>query len=139
MLTATAIQQSERLKTKKEQKWQTQEQKLQTLVSQHSNSPLAKALLARLRRGNTGVGRPKSRLNSTHLAQSRLAQSRRVQQDIRQVKQMLHSSVKPAEADRWLAAPNPLLNGNSPMNSIRQGRTWQVNDLVERLAQGIYM
>ena len=134
MLTSTAIRSAEWRKTKKKQKRQLQEQKLQILVSQRSNSPLVKALTVRLRQENAGFGHPKNRFNSVHLAQSR-----RIQQDIRQMKQVLNGLVKSAEAERWLAAPNQLLNGSSPLESIRQGKAGQVKELVERLEQGIYV
>ncbi len=134
MLTAIAIHQREWRKTKKKQKRQMQEQKLQTLVSQRSNSPLVKALTVRLRQEDFVFGRQKTRFNNIHSAHSR-----RIQQDIRQVKRVLNGLVEPVETDRWLAAPNQLLNGNSPLESIRQGKARQVKELVERLNQGIYV
>lgn len=73
------------------------------------------------------------------VAATEKGEHQKAKREIQQVRQVLGTLVQTQEADRWLAAPNALLGGDSPLNCIRQGRTRQVKELVERLAQGLYV
>lgn len=132
MLTVGAAEQSEYRKAKKKLHQARQRQKLASLTSQHANSPLVKALATRLRQKNTV-----SKRHPTYSLAFSQAQGRRTQRETQQVRQVLDTLVQAGEADRWLAAPNALLGGDSPLDCIRQGQTRQVKELVERLAQGL--
>jgi len=134
MLIVGAAEQSEYRKAKKKLHQARQRQKLASLTSQHANSPLVKALATRLRQKSTVLSHP--RLYSLGFSQ---AQVRRTQRETQQIRQVLDTVVQTQEADRWLAAPNALLDGDSPLDCIRQGRTRQLKELVERLTQGLYV
>ena len=63
----------------------------------------------------------------------------RIHSDVRRVKLVLSTIVQKAEANRWLAAPNVLLGGISPLKKIMTGETKQVREILARLEEGVYV
>ncbi len=113
---------------------------MQAIVARHSNSPLARALAARLRRkyaiarrksfGSAQNGSAGNRSYTPHL---------RTLRETKQVKQMLSALVEANEVDRWLSAPNAMLGGARPLDKIRQGKTRQVTEIMALVQEGIYV
>lgn len=62
-----------------------------------------------------------------------------LQKNIKHVKQALRGIVETKEIDRWLSAPNTLLDGSRPVDSIKQGRTKQVLEIVALVQEGIHV
>ena len=117
-----------------------QDQKVQAIVVQHGNSLLAKALVARLRRKHALALRQSPRPALSAFIRNRLSTPHlRIQKDTKQVKQMLGAIVQKSEAERWLAAPNPMLGGARPVDKIRQGKTRQVIEILTAVQESIYV
>lgn len=51
----------------------------------------------------------------------------------------LRQLVTEAEAERWLPAPNSLLDGASPKDVIARGETDRVSETLLRFEEGIYV
>lgn len=62
-----------------------------------------------------------------------------VSRDTAAMRARLMEIVQEHEADRWLSAPNPLLDGLSPRDAIVRGQTEQVSETLVRLEEGIYV
>ena len=65
--------------------------------------------------------------------------NRRQEEDLEQVKQILSGLVEKNEVDRWLNAPNPMLDDDCPLDSIKLGKTQQVIEMLASLQEGIYV
>jgi uncharacterized protein (DUF2384 family) len=61
-----------------------------------------------------------------------------VYRDLEQVWDHLRGLVQETEAERWLYAPNPTLDGASPRDLIEQGETERVLELIATVEHGIY-
>lgn len=55
-----------------------------------------------------------------------------------QIQAKLNSLVSPAEAQRWLNAPNATLDGRRPIDLISQGESDRVMEILIGLEEGIH-
>lgn len=134
------LMQTEARKRKRVRSQYLQDPKLQAIVIQHGSSPLARALVARLRRKYAAALRPPRRPTDHASTFSRFGTSRsRLQKETKQVKQILSTIVEESEVSRWLAAPNMMLRGARPIDKIRQGRSRQVIEILTAVQESIHV
>lgn len=98
----------------------------QQIITKYSKSPLKRELIARLRREGS-LPAKKTRL-STRSAKA-----------LMQVRRTLRGLVEIKEAERWLVAPNALLGGVCPIDSIKQGNANQVREILAGVEEGIHV
>ncbi|MEM7653792.1 MAG: antitoxin Xre/MbcA/ParS toxin-binding domain-containing protein [Pseudomonadota bacterium] len=58
---------------------------------------------------------------------------------LRWVAQRLAEFYEADEARLWIQSPHPQLHGERPYDLIRQGRTHEVLEIIERLDTGVYL
>ena len=138
MPTDILIRRGEKRRTAKPQEQLMREQQI---LIKYGNSPLRKELLAKLRRTYVLLTKKKQSSFQQSLPPRKISGSSqaRATQDIRQVKRILKGLVAAKEAERWLSAPNALLGGICPADSIKQGKTNQVIEILARLEEGIHV
>jgi uncharacterized protein (DUF2384 family) len=62
-----------------------------------------------------------------------------VADDMKLVTALLRRFYTASEAERWLIAPFPLLNGRRAIDLIEAGRTGEVIKVIERLEEGVFL
>ena len=113
----------------------------QQVLLKHRSSPLKKGLVAKLR-WKYVLAAKKSHLTlqqTLPLHKISVAPRARVNKDILQVKHLLNGLVETKEVERWLSAPNALLGGSRPIDSIKRGKTSRVVEILVWLEEGIYV
>ncbi len=55
------------------------------------------------------------------------------------IKTRLEEYYAPSEANEWLTAPHPQLEGVSPLAAIADGRAHEVKAILDRLDSGVYL
>lgn len=59
--------------------------------------------------------------------------------DLAAISQQLEKVMKPEAAAAWLHEPNAELGNMRPLDLVEQGRTREVLDLIEAIADGVYV
>ena len=62
-----------------------------------------------------------------------------VMAELRWVAERLADFYEPDEVRLWLQSPHPQLKGARPYDLIREGRTNEVLEVIERLDSGVYL
>ncbi len=67
------------------------------------------------------------------------ATAKQSSKDLVHIRRTLRRLVQAPEAERWLTAPNARLGGLCPLDSIKQGKSQQVRELLACLEEGIHV